>query len=146
MQRFGKYSILFGWTIGVLALAQMGCSDDAPVASSSSQEASPSNAAAQSGLLRDVQDWGPKRTRAGTPFNRLPEGASAFWILSTGEKQVVVELAGRRLPTVVRDDVVTATVSQDLVTTLLSQPGTYELALTSPATGRRQRVGEFRVE
>jgi hypothetical protein len=144
MRRFGRYSFLLGWTLGVLALAPVGCSEDAPVASGSSEN---TNAVAgQSGVLRDVRDWGPKGTRAGTPFNRLPEGASAFWILGTGERQVVVELAGRRLPTVVGNDVVTAAVSQDLVETLLAQPGTYELALISPASGRRQRVGEFRVE
>lgn len=138
MQRFGRYSLLLGWTIGVLFW--IGCSNDAPVASGSAEDA------AQSELLREVRDWGPKRTRAGTPFNRLPEGPSAFWILGTGERQVAVELAGRPLPTVVGKDVVTAAVSQELVETLLAQPGSYELALTSPAGGRRQRVGDFQVE
>jgi hypothetical protein len=146
MRRVSSGWILFGWTIGVLTLAQMGCSDDAPVASSSSQEASASQPATQNGLLRDIQNWGPKMTKAGTSFNPLPNGDSAFWILGTGERQVVVELANRPLPTVVADNAVTATVSKELVQTLLAQPGTYELALASPASGRRQRVGEFRVE
>lgn len=146
MRRAGSFSLLLGWTFGFSALCIMGCSGDASVGSSSTQEADPSPVAAQGSPLREVQSWGPRATRTGTPFNRLPNGDSALWIVGTGERQVVVELAGRPLPTVVRDDVVTAAVSQDLVETLLAQPGSYELALTGQAGGLRQQVGHFRVE
>jgi hypothetical protein len=149
MQRLTRLGARFGWAAGFLVLVLLGCTreePDAPVAGGSPPEAVTTQTAMEGTVLRQVQSWGPESTQAGVPFNRQPNGDSAFWIVSTGESQVIVELAGRPLPTTVRADIVTASVPQTLVATLLAEPGDYELALTDPASGRRQRVGEFEVE
>jgi hypothetical protein len=148
MCRCARLFSRFGSMTGILVLILLGCSREKQAApeSTPSSAAPPPQATMEGAALRQVERWGPQSTPAGTPFNRLASGDSAIWIVSTGEPQVVVELAGRALPTTVRDDVVTAAVPHQLVESLLARPGEFVVELTSPVSGRRQRVGVFQVK
>jgi len=100
-------------------------------------------AAGDSGGFCDVEAWGPQQTRAGEPFNKQPDGASAFWLrIACFPPTTVVTLAGVELKTTLRPD-------DGLITThinnhaLYREAGEYPVALLDTATGKARPVGTF---
>jgi hypothetical protein len=94
----------------------------------------------------DVESWGPQRTRAGTPFNEQPDGASAFWIrVGCFPESTVVTLAGTEVKTTLRpaDGLITTHIVDH---SLYREPGEYAVELRDTETGRTHPVGTFVVQ
>jgi hypothetical protein len=92
-----------------------------------------------------LQDWGPKDTRLGEPFNIQPDKSSAIWISVTGVKEhpeTTVTWAGTALENVfVGPKLVTAAVPASL----LQKAGQFDIAIQEGNGGRKLTVGTFTI-
>jgi hypothetical protein len=72
----------------------------------------------------NVEAYGPVEVTAGIPFNRQPDGQSALWLKVGGlSANAFVELDGRRLPSAVAGDLISALLGPELT----ARPGRYWL-------------------
>lgn len=108
----------------VAALVLTGCGNNAGEPASSGQTSAVA-ASAPMGPL-SIQSWGPQTTKAGTVFNKQPNGSAALWIhvnQSLTGSEAAVEFNGALLPANVSGDLVTAGVPADLY----AKPGNYKV-------------------
>ena len=125
--------------LGAALVAVTGCGDkpaDAPAPA-------PQVAAAEV----KVEDWGPRETGAGKPFNVQPNGKSALWIKVTGlNASAGVKLfVGDALLEDVNVATNLVTASLPAQNTLLDKPGDQAVVLVEGATNRKVQVGTFKV-
>lgn len=98
------------------------------------------------GTLCKIDNWGPRSTPAGKPFNIQSDGSSALWLRTTGAPSDAVVILGRvRLRTTVSDATVTADLVPQVSDSILSSVGEHSVYLVSAGTRVFQRVGEFEV-
>lgn len=100
-------------------------------------------ATASGGSFCDVDNWGPRETRVGEPFNEQPDGASAFWLrIECFPETTVVTLDGVEVPTTLRpgDGLITTHIKNH---ELYAAPGEYAVELLDKATGNRHPVGSL---
>lgn len=99
------------------------------------------------GTIVEVEDWGPKSTRQGQPFNQQSDGHSGMWFKARGAPaSVVLMFDGRSQTTQVYAEHLTSGIRGAQMEQVLNNPGAYEVALFDKATMTRQPVGEFVVE
>lgn len=138
---------LFALAAG-LAVVVAGCTDqqNAPTAPAIDGAApAAANVNVNVSALKVVQ-WGPKSTKAGTPFNVQPDGNSGIFVELSGDVPLTKfegTIGGKPLSGVVASGkVVTATI----LTEYLATPGNYPIELVVPAANARIAVGAFVVE
>lgn len=130
-----------------LAVATVGCTDqqNAAPGAPGADGAAPAAANVDVSTLKVVQ-WGPKTTKAGTPFNAQPDGNSGMFVELSGDVPLTKfegTIGGKPLSGVVASGkVVTATIPAEYLAT----PGTYPIELIVPAQNARIAVGDFTVE
>ena len=131
--------------LGAALVAVTGCGDKPADAPAQKPAAAPQGAAAAAEVK--VEDWGPRETSAGKPFNVQPNGKSALWIKVTGlntSAGVKLFFGDALLEDVhVATNVVTASLPAQ--NTLLDKPGDQAVVLVEGATNRKVQVGTFKV-
>ncbi|MDT8439731.1 MAG: hypothetical protein RQ729_12060, partial [Wenzhouxiangellaceae bacterium] len=94
----------------------------------------------------EIENWGPRETRAGQAFNEQPDGASAMWLKSRCfPPDTVVRVGGVAVKTTLRpaDALITTHITDP---GLFTTPGELRVELYDPASGRVQPVGTFTVQ
>ncbi|MGH6824168.1 MAG: acyltransferase family protein [Methyloceanibacter sp.] len=91
-----------------------------------------------------IVGFGPLRVVHGRPFNKQPSGGSAIWVKldRPARQEFVLVLAGERLPTLVKDNSLTAEVRPELYST----PGPLQLYVEMIRYGRILRSNPVVVE
>lgn len=99
------------------------------------------------GEIVAVEDWGPRGTAKGTPFNVQSDGHSGLWFKAKGAPSwLKLEIGGRVVSTVVSEEVVTSGLYGDLQPAILGKPGEYHLVFIDEMNKLRQPIGVFTVE
>ncbi|HSR52189.1 MAG TPA: hypothetical protein VLV83_15275 [Acidobacteriota bacterium] len=98
------------------------------------------------GDLYPVDAWGPQSTPRGEAFNAQPDGSSAFWFHISGAAPSLKIYLGRlEMNTTVRDELVTASLPAEEVSSILRRSGRYKVVAADPERELQQTIGEFLV-
>ena len=92
----------------------------------------------------EIHDFGPRRVRAGAPFNPQSDGGSAIWVRLSREAEpgLRLRLGSAVLETVADGSLLTASVPASVT----QSPGRHRLVVVGPGGEERCRTVELRVE
>jgi hypothetical protein len=94
--------------------------------------------------ILELEDYGPRSTKAGKGFNMQPSGSSAIWLHTRYDTMTtVVVFDGHELETTVGSGGVITVVVPD---NLFSKPGEYRIYLLDKASGNKSNSVVFKVE
>ena len=94
-----------------------------------------------SSVFSAVDDWGPRSTRVGKPFNVSVDGASVLWVSTfCAPQDTMVTLGDQRLEATVGGSVISAKLINPH---LLNSPGRLPLRIFDPITQESVYVGDF---
>ena len=109
--------------------------------------AAPSDTAYTVGEIAPVENWGPRQTLLGKPFNPQLDGHSGMWFKLAGVPgHAKIMIDGEIARTSVREGVVTSGLRGEMQQRILATPGEYEVALVDPIRRTRQLIGFFTVK
>ncbi len=96
------------------------------------------------GHIVELQNWGPRTTPVGQPFNVQLDGHSGLWFVMPGAPaHVQIEFDGQLMKTSVSPKVVTSGLFGEQQNKWLATAGRYQVALVDPVRRIRQPIGEF---
>lgn len=94
----------------------------------------------------EVEQWGPKSTLQGEPFNEQSDGHSGIWVRAAGiPPATILVFAGRPQYTQVFAEHLTSGLRGKFMNTTISKPGKYTIELYDRNRRQIQRIGEFEV-
>lgn len=93
--------------------------------------------------LQPIQAFGPRQAIAGKPFNVQQNGLSAVWVQlrSSASRKSSIVFRGRRLDTVVSENLLTASVPNDA----LAQPGDADIYVVDDSAAPERRTPSVRM-
>ena len=98
------------------------------------------------GEIAPVENWGPRHTLLGKPFNPQLDGHSGMWFKAAGvPAHARVMIDGRIASTSISETAVTSGLRGSEQDRILSSPGRYEIALVDPIRKIKQPIGFFEV-
>lgn len=93
-----------------------------------------------------INDWGPRSTCVGMPFNQQTDGHSSIWIsLDSYIGRLVVYMGGIAIPTTMAPGVVTTKIDGKVLTQLISNAGVKDVTIYDPARNIKQKIGMFEI-